>query len=62
MKDLPEDRYIDYHYFAVLGEDFTKRRTVTIYSIGDADLMGDELDALPCSFAGKCRCIDSCTE
>ena len=52
MKTLPEDRYIDYHYFAVLGEDFTKRKMVTIYRIGDEDLVGDELDALPCSVAG----------
>jgi len=52
MKTLPEDRYIDYHYFAVLGEDFAKRKMVTICRIGDEDLVGDEMDALPCSVAG----------
>ncbi|KAF2640000.1 hypothetical protein P280DRAFT_25299 [Massarina eburnea CBS 473.64] len=53
MKKLPEDRYVDYHYFAVLGQDFTKRRMVTIYRVGDEDLIGDKLEALPCSIAGS---------
>lgn len=53
MKELPEGRYIDYHYFAVLGEDFAERRVVTIYRIGDEYLRGDELDSLPCSVAGE---------
>jgi hypothetical protein len=52
MKTLPDDCYVDYDYFAVLDEDFTKRRMVTIYRIGDECLIGDELDALPCSVAG----------
>jgi hypothetical protein len=53
MKTLPEDSYVDYHYFAVLGADFTKRRLVTICRIGDEDLMGDKLETLPCSVAGQ---------
>ena len=52
MKNLPVDRYIDYHHFVVLNEDFTKRKLMTIYRIGDENLVGDELDALPCSAAG----------
>jgi hypothetical protein len=53
MKTVPEERNIDYHHFCVLGEDFQKRKLVTIYRIGDVDLVGDELDSLPCSAAGK---------
>lgn len=53
MNELPEDRYMDYHYFAVLGEDFTEPRVVTIYRIGDEYLRGDELDSLLCSVAGE---------
>lgn len=53
MKSLPEDRDVDYHHFAVLGEDFAQRRMVTIYRIGDENLIGDELDAFPCSLAGQ---------
>ncbi|KAF2821919.1 hypothetical protein CC86DRAFT_410320 [Ophiobolus disseminans] len=59
MKKIPEDRYIDYHHFAVLDEDFTKRRLVTIYRIGNEDLVGDELDALPCSVAGSTLFLSS---
>jgi hypothetical protein len=40
-------------HFCVLGEDFQNRKLVTIYRIGDADPVGDELDSLPCSAAGK---------
>ena len=54
MKQLPEDRDVEYHYFAVLGDDFVKRRLVTIWRMGDEYLEGDELDALPCSVAGEC--------
>jgi hypothetical protein len=53
MKTVPEERNIDYHHFCVLGEDFQKRKLVTIYRIGDEYLKGDELDSLPCSAAGK---------
>ena len=53
MKTLPEDRNIDYHHFCVLGEDYTKRKLVTMYRIGDRDFVGDELDTLPCSASGK---------
>jgi hypothetical protein len=56
MKKLPEDRYIDYHYFAVLGDDFTNRGVVTIYRVGDEYLVGDELGALPCTVTGRCLC------
>jgi hypothetical protein len=51
-KNLLEDRYIDYHYFPVLDKDFTQRKMVTIYRVGDEDLEGDTLDALPCSVTG----------
>jgi hypothetical protein len=57
MKTLPEERYIDYHHFCVLGKDFEKRKLITIYRIGDENLVGDELDSLPCSVAGKCLLV-----
>jgi hypothetical protein len=49
MKTLPEDRNIDYHHFCVLGEDYAKRKLVTIWRIGDEYLVGDKLDSLPCA-------------
>lgn len=53
MKMLTEERYIDYHHFCVLGEDFEQRKLITVYRIGDENLVGDEMDSLPCSVAGK---------
>jgi hypothetical protein len=53
MKTVLAERNIDYHYFCVLGEDFQKRKLVTMWRIGDIDLVGDELDSLPISAAGK---------
>ncbi|KAF2124608.1 hypothetical protein P153DRAFT_390646 [Dothidotthia symphoricarpi CBS 119687] len=53
LKSLPDDRSIDWHYFAVLGSDYKGRGMVTIYRIGDVNLIGEELESLPCSVAGS---------
>jgi len=37
------------HYFAVLGEDFSERGLVTLYRIGDEELMGQKLESRLCS-------------
>jgi hypothetical protein len=53
MKDMPEDANVDYHHFAVLGRDFSSRKLLRIYRIGNEDLVGDELDSVLCSAAGQ---------
>jgi hypothetical protein len=59
LKTAPEDLSVDWHHFAVLGEDFEKRRLVTLYRIGDMDLAGGKLEKLLCSVAGSTLALSS---
>jgi hypothetical protein len=59
LKYVPDDARVDYHHFGILGEDFKKRRLITIYRIGDEELEGDELDCLPCSVEGSTLFLSS---
>lgn len=58
MKELPEDCYIYYYHFAILGEEYIRRKMVMICRIGDEYLVGNELDALPGSVDGSYGCHD----
>lgn len=51
IKQAPEEYCVDWHHFAVLGEDYKKRRLVTLWRIGDGELKGERLTSLPATVA-----------
>jgi hypothetical protein len=54
LKTAPDNSVVcvDHHHFVVVGGDFRKRGLVTVYRIGDENLLGDRLKSMPCSAKG----------
>lgn len=53
LRTAPDDLCVDWHHFAVLGEDYRKRGFVTLFRIGDENLAGDNLENVLCSVKGS---------
>lgn len=59
LKQAPDELCVDWHHFAVLGEDFSKRHVITLCRIGDEELKGEELSTLPCTVEKSTLCLSS---
>ncbi|CAI6302108.1 unnamed protein product [Periconia digitata] len=59
LKTVPRDLCVDWHHFAVLGEEYKEKGLVALYRIGDEDLVGSNLEKLSCSVAGSTLALSS---